>query len=34
MRALTSVDLAELRDLRARDEFFWLDLRDPNPETM
>jgi magnesium transporter len=34
MRALTSVDLAELRDLRARDEFFWLDLNDPNPETM
>jgi magnesium transporter len=34
MRALTSVDLAELRDLRARDEFFWLDLTDPERETM
>lgn len=33
MRVLTSADLDELRDLRARDEFFWLDLDDPDTAT-
>jgi magnesium transporter len=34
MRMLTSLDLDELRELRARDEFFWLDLNKPDRETL
>ena len=34
MQMLTSVDLPELGELRARDEFFWLDLDDPEPQTV
>jgi magnesium transporter len=32
MQMLTSVDLPEIGELRARDEFFWLDLDDPDPD--
>jgi magnesium transporter len=34
MRILTSVDLPEIGELRARDEFFWLDLNDPDRDTV
>jgi magnesium transporter len=34
VRVLTSVDLDELRDLTARREFFWLDLDDPDRESV
>jgi magnesium transporter len=34
MRILRSPDLAELRALRTSDEFFWLDLNDPDPTTV
>jgi magnesium transporter len=34
MRTLTSVDLDELRDLCSREEFFWLDLNDPDGEML
>jgi magnesium transporter len=34
MRILRFPDLEELRALRERDEFFWLDLDDPDPETV
>jgi magnesium transporter len=34
MQMLTSVDLPEIGELRARDEFFWLDLDDPDPNTV
>ncbi len=30
MRVLESIDAAAIRELLARDEFFWLDLRDPS----
>jgi len=32
MRTLTAIDDREIRDLLARDEFFWLDLTAPSPE--
>ena len=34
MRALTVPDLDELRELRARGEFFWLDLADPDSDAL
>lgn len=34
MRMLAQPDLAELRGLREDDEFFWLDLRDPERESL
>src|SRR5436305_3706336 len=34
MRMLTSVDLSELRDLCSRGEFFWLDMNDPDEDTL
>src|SRR5438270_2252769 len=34
MRMLTTPDLPELGELQARDEFFWLDLDDPDPGTV
>jgi magnesium transporter len=34
MRTLTVPDLDELRELRARGEFFWLDLADPDSESL
>jgi magnesium transporter len=34
MRALTAPDLDELRELRARGEFFWLDLADPDSDAL
>ena len=34
MRALTVPDLDELRELRARGEFFWLDLADPDSDLL
>jgi magnesium transporter len=32
VRVLTAIDAAEIEQLRARDEFFWLDLEGPPPE--
>src|SRR5947209_20602137 len=34
MRILRSPDIAELQALRAGNQFFWLDLNDPSPETV
>jgi Mg2+ and Co2+ transporter CorA len=34
MRALTVPDPDELRELRARGEFFWLDLADPDSDAL
>lgn len=34
MRMLTTPDLPELGELRDRDEFFWLDLDDPDRQTV
>jgi magnesium transporter len=34
MQALTEVDLELIRELLARDEFFWLDLDDPDDASM
>ena len=34
MEVLTAADPAHLEALRARDEFFWLDLRDPSQEDL
>src|SRR5436309_3541704 len=34
MQMLTSVDLPEIGELRARNEFFWLDLDDPDADTV
>ena len=34
MQMLTSVDLPEIGELRARQEFFWLDLDDPDRGTV
>src|SRR5437764_4604442 len=34
MRMLTTPDLPELGELQARDEFFWLDLDDPDRQTV
>ena len=34
MEVLTSVDAAQLAELRGRDEFFWLDLRSPDPRDL
>jgi magnesium transporter len=32
VRVLTAIDLAAIEQLRARDEFFWLDLESPSPQ--
>ena len=32
MRVLTTIDRIEIEQLRARDEFFWLDLESPAPQ--
>jgi magnesium transporter len=32
VRVLTAIEPAEIEQLRARDEFFWLDLQAPSPE--
>ena len=34
MDVLSTVDERQLRELRAREHFFWLDLRDPTPEDL
>ena len=34
MQVLQAVDIERIRALRARDEFFWLDLDDPDDETL
>jgi magnesium transporter len=34
VEVLTSVDVPRIRDLRARDEFFWIDLASPSDEAL